>query len=364
MASSKNKQGKGGGSQEELTTLLATLAPQMADYLRLGTLLMPDGGSTELTSEAVHTGVSIISLFADVVTSRRGALARHRVVAKGGIAPSCAIEVWLEAAKRIELLVEMAAERTPGKRMKFALLTSLELFKALCRIWLATRGLDLDQRGRSTGLALAGAFKVSRNVRSDPRLRWWILGTTVQALRPVIYLAAVRAFGERSWIPLAISLFLDLLSEALSTFAQPQAGARRTGAEGGAHASGDASKDDGQPGGGGASQAEDEHAHAEGNLGSSTAAGGPAACGESATETGLAPVRRAGWQWEQDELQRRRGLLLLYFLRPPLFTVLVRPLIEFLRRILARIPVIGSICCVVLDMIHSLGRYYFYSAGS
>ncbi len=41
-----------------------------------------------------------------------------------------------------------ASERVPNKQLKLPLITSLEFFKAMCRIWLSLRGLDLEQRGR------------------------------------------------------------------------------------------------------------------------------------------------------------------------------------------------------------------------
>jgi hypothetical protein len=80
----------------------------------------------------------------------------------------------------------------------------------------------------------------------------------------------------------------------------------------------------------------------------------------SAVSGGVSDVELA----MREEIQRRRGLLLLYLLRPPAFHALLEPLVQLLRRVLARVPVLGSMAGVLLDMLLTLGRYYFYHSGT
>lgn len=45
---------------------------------------------------------------------------------------------------------------------------------------------------------------------------------------------------------------------------------------------------------------------------------------------------------EREEVQRRRMALLFYFLRPPLFNAVVRPLVELLRSVPSRVRGFGN----------------------
>lgn len=103
-------------------------APHLADYLRLGTLLMPGGGGSEITSEAIHTFLSLVSLYSDCsVAARGGKVASHKIALRGGLVVSHWAEGCLEGVRRLELLAEMMAERTVGRRKKFPLLLCLEV---------------------------------------------------------------------------------------------------------------------------------------------------------------------------------------------------------------------------------------------
>lgn len=86
----------------------------------------------------------------------------------------------------------MAAERAYGKDRTIPILALVELFKAACRVRASSQGHDLVQRGRHTGLIKARSFRAVRDPKGDPRLWWWVAGTAVYSLRPVIYLMTLR----------------------------------------------------------------------------------------------------------------------------------------------------------------------------
>ena len=67
---------------------------------------------------------------------------------------------------------------------------------------------------------------------------------------------------------------------------------------------------------------------------------------------------------ETTELGRRKGLLMLYLIRPPAMDILLKPLIALLRRILSRVPLVGSVANLLLDILVSLEHYYSYTSGS
>ncbi|KAJ1484043.1 hypothetical protein T484DRAFT_1894978 [Baffinella frigidus] len=328
--------------REEAMRALVAFAPQAllsrtlseaAEYLRLATLLTPNRGSSELGAEAAHSAASLLALYADIAHARTGgALARHGLAQRGSVVPRSWAETGLEVARRVELLAEMFAERRVGEANKLPLLLVLEGIKALLKIRMSATGQDVEQKGKATGMMRASCFHLSHRAR-PLRLRWWLAGAILHALRPVVYLAALIICGQRSWSPFFLSLLMDIISQALATWldsrTQRAAAARAAAAAAsapGAQASGEEAA---------------EHA-ASGERAGAAAAPGPAGEGEGAEGGG-------GGR---------------YLMRSPAFETFVRPLLEFLQRIARRIPLLGSIIGVVLDMVLSLGRYYFYTAAS
>lgn len=141
-----------------------------------------------------------------------GALARHTVGQRGSIVPRCWAETGLEVARRVELLAEMFAERRVGEANKLPLLLALEMIKAFLKIRMSAAGEDVEQKGRRTGMLRAASFRLSH--RGQPRrFRWWLAGAILHSLRPVVYLAALILFGNKSWLPFLVSLILDLVAQ-------------------------------------------------------------------------------------------------------------------------------------------------------
>ncbi|EKX41891.1 hypothetical protein GUITHDRAFT_153679 [Guillardia theta CCMP2712] len=349
----------------------SSLAPQLVDYLRLGTLLMPDNSGGEVSSEGLHTCVSVISLYSDVIESSRGnALTRCKMQRRSGFISNSKSEVLLEFIRRFELISEMLCDRALANR-KFMLLLIIELAKACCKIQNCRKGREINYRSDSLGLTRAHRFQLSWSHVDIQRFRWWLAGSSIHALRPVVYLALMQKFGNKSWIPWITSFFIDALSEALST--HPNFLSKQT-IKNMSHQSFQ-----------GCTVADDSNKPKSYGTKEMDTSREPQS--SEASELDLQAVvddepRVEGTRREmkdlhrlqmraaaielilQKEIQRRRGLLLLYLFRPPVFQTLLVPLIKLLQRLTSRIPILGALIGVLLEMLMSLGRYYFYTAGT
>lgn len=67
---------------------------------------------------------------------------------------------------------------------------------------------------------------------------------------------------------------------------------------------------------------------------------------------------------QQQELQRRRALWLLYLLRSPLFQILTEPAANGIGRSLSRVSLVGGLSSYGLMMLKYIQAHYFYTAGS
>eukprot|EP00960_Hanusia_phi_P069239 767040-Hanusia_phi.AAC.2 len=367
---------------------------------------MPDNSGGEVSSEGLHTCVSAISLYSDVIESSRGnALTRSKMLRRSGFVASSKSEILLEFLRRFELISEMLCDRAVGGQ-KFIFLLGIELAKACCKIQNCRKGRDVDHRTKRLGLTRAHRFQLSWSHVDTLRFRWWLAGSTIHALRPILYLALMQKLGSKSWIPWVVSFFIDVLSEALST--HPKFVSKHTGKNASQQQSSQT-----------CSVAGDSY-EVKGVDVENPAHGGD----ELRTTSSQASIlnhqtfveqqeRTKGTSKEsknllrrqmraeaielilQKEIQRRRGLLLLYLFRPPVFQILLVPLvfpqsltllrsfdevlqIKLLHRATSRIPIAGSLlgndgslygcldCAagVLLDMLMSLGRYYFYTSGT
>ena len=198
---------------------LVSGSSQVTDYLRLGTLLMPDNSGSEMTSEAVHAGLSLMTLLSDFDEAERGgAVARYRIEKRGGTAASGKSESLLQGMRCVELFLEMAADRTVGVTRKVPFLLALEFAKALCQISLSMRGRDLPTRGKRLGLQRTQSLLCQRQRQlSTAGQRFWTAGSVLHALRPLVYLAAMHRFGGKSWAPWFLSLLVDLAADVAAS---------------------------------------------------------------------------------------------------------------------------------------------------
>ena len=229
---------------------------------------------------------------------------------------------------------------------------------------------DVEQKGKRTGMTRATAFRLAHAAHSR-RFQWWLAGAILHALRPVVYLAALMLFGQRAWAPWFVSLLVDILAQALATWCdsppplhtflpmqlecpppprnsarrstpgplaaapshaaltrragarvdsriQRRAAARAAHAAAGAAGAGDALQEVGPA---------DEHAAARGAGAEAPRSGGDGAGARGAVFGCGGGVE----EWERGEVQRRRGLLLMYLLRSPAFERVVQPLLELLQ---------------------------------
>lgn len=149
-----------------------------------------------------------------------------------------------------------------------------------------------------------------------------ILGELLHILRPVLYVAALRRWGRRSWKPWSLSLALELGSNRLTA-----AGA------------------------------------AASHKAAIEAARSPAVAGTSLA----ALYGMQGIQWrreELDEITRRKLQLLLGLLRDPFFSRVTGPAVERWEKRLDRVPVIGSISNKIVELLLGIQKYYTYTSGS
>jgi hypothetical protein len=366
---------------------------------------MPAGGGGEIASEGVQTFLSLLSLYADVIQSKSGPLGRYQVTRKGGTAANSLSAICLEATRRIELFVEILAERFVGSRGTLKLLLTFELIKAICRIYLCFRGKDLDQRGTQTGLARAGGCRIERSLAASSEnaaaLQWWFAGTTVHALRPVFYLAAVMLTGSRQsgytdsrWAPWIISLLLDWVAHHIASRAAHNRATKPAKPQPANEISHPSPLNDPRESSKVSTSLNDTQEGADEEIDLKSPPVPPVVSPFSpsndsvslalckATTLGLERQNLFNERDQTDdddkvksetvghtslermELSRRKGLLLFYLLRPPAMQMFLKPVIAFVRKLLGKIPILGSVVHLLLDILISLEHYYSYSSGS
>jgi hypothetical protein len=159
-------------------------------------------------------------------------------------------------------------------------------------------------------------------LRQAAAYRLIILGELLHILRPVLYVAALRRWGRRSWKPWTLSLAIELGSNRLT--AAGAAASHRAAAD---------------------------------------AARSPAVAG-----TALAALYgMQGIQWrreEMDEMTRRKLQLMLGLLRDPFFSRVTGPAVERWEKRLERVPLIGRISNKVVELLMGIQKYYTYTSGS
>ena len=175
---------------------------------------------------------------------------------------------------------------------------------------------------KTTSIQALKQLEQETALRQAAAYRRIILGELFHILRPVLYVAALRRWGRRSWKPWALSLALELGS------------ARLTAA--GAAASHRAAAD---------------------------AARSPAVAG-----TALAALYgMQGIQWrreELDEITRRKLQLLFALLRDPFFARVTGPAVERWEKRLDRVPLIGRLSNKAVELLLGVQKYYSYTSGS
>jgi hypothetical protein len=187
---------------------------------------------------------------------------------------------------------------------------------------------DIDQEDIPPSPAALNSMQALKNLeyhtalRQAAAYRLIILGELIHILRPVLYVAALRRWGRRSWKPWTLSLALELGSTRLT--AAGAAASQRAAAE---------------------------------------AARSPAVAG-----TALAALYgMQGIQWrreELDEMTRRKLQLMLGLLRDPFFSNFTGPAVERWEKRLDRLPLIGRISNKVVELLLGIQKYYTYTSGS
>ena len=252
---------------------------------------------------------------------------------RSGFISNSKSEVLLEFIRRFELISEMLCDRALANR-KFMLLLIIELAKACCKIQNCRKGREINHRSDSLGLTRAHRFQLSWSHVDIQRFRWWLAGSSIHALRPVVYLALMQKFGNKSWIPWITSFFIDALSEALST--HPNFLSKQT------------RKNMSHQSFQGCTVADNSNKHKYYGTKEMDTSCEPQSSEASELdlqavvddETRVEETRREMKDLHrlqmraaaielilQKEIQRRRGLLLLYLFRPPVFQTLLVPLV-------------------------------------
>lgn len=149
-----------------------------------------------------------------------------------------------------------------------------------------------------------------------------IAGELVHVLRPLLYVAALRRWGRRSWTPWVVSLVVELASARLTA-----AGASYS------------------------------------RQAATAAAQDPTVVG-----TGLAALYgMQGVRWrreEADELTRRKLLLLFSLLRDPFFGRFTGVAVERWRGLLGTVPLVGGLVDKAAELLLGMQTYYTYTAAS
>mmetsp|Transcript_6157 Transcript_6157/g.8959 ORF Transcript_6157/g.8959 Transcript_6157/m.8959 type:complete len:449 (-) Transcript_6157:1321-2667(-) len=140
----------------------------------------------------------------------------------------------------------------------------------------------------------------------------FILGEIGHVLRPVIYVLMLMRFTRQSWIPFLGSLIIESCTKMMTNFALTNHlfGHRATG--------GIASKK---------------------------------------------RIQRFG-KLLDIEYERRSSNLLYYLIRNPLFSWLLRPIVEAISRKLKNVPLLSTLLTNILEYMLEIQNYYFYSSAS
>jgi peroxin-16 len=244
-------------SLDEQTPSLGAGLQSLADLLQLAAVLAPSGRNTDLALEATSALLGVLGVIRD--TPPRAASSR--------------LGCCLSVVHQLEPFSELATETRLGDVRKWDVLLALEAVKAALRLASVQRaggcvllsdrtpGLPLPRdlaalaaeqsaaeraanvlRALSSfrsGRACAVGYPPACLLAPSPPMHASSLaaqrrviallyaGETLRALRPVVYCAAVRRMGRRSWRPWLLSLAMDTASLALLQRAAPRSAAEQ-----------------------------------------------------------------------------------------------------------------------------------------
>ncbi|KAI9202313.1 peroxisome membrane protein [Polychytrium aggregatum] len=271
-------------SYEEFVLRNASQVSGLESTLKSLTYLLPGRfHDSELASEALYTFANLMGLWHDKILARSA-----RDQQRGLKGPSTQFNSFtlsmlkssslyqkiayaITVVQLTEVLTEMVAQRTGGKKAKWNTITALEIVKALCRVallYLSDRKMilhsqvperDYDMstlhpvdplddllppagswrapRSGKNILSLSSVMRKDSGVDGLSRLldsralaepnrvpqdlvpglsSQRIIAEWMFILRPLVYVLAIRKYGRRSWKPWAISLFLELASFSAS----------------------------------------------------------------------------------------------------------------------------------------------------
>ena len=158
------------------------------------------------------------------------------------------------------------------------------------------------RRDRSPNSSLANAACLVALSKAKKLL---LLGEVLHVFRPVVYVLFRRRMGGKSWIPWLLSCIVDLFSMRCSTL------------------------------------------------------------GEESCKRIVTPVLTTDRNTTvRAELRRRQALLLMYFMRDPLYGILTGRVASSALGTLSRIPLLGFFFEYFLEMLEYMKRYYFFWSGS
>jgi peroxin-16 len=155
-----------------------------------------------------------------------------------------------------------------------------------------------------------------------------LYGEVLHIVRPVIYVAFLRRFGRRSWVPWLVSLVCDIVGQCAT--------ARGLAILEKIH---------------GASCPEKGHYSAS-----------PFMCTSASTLSHMArlPISSV----ERRELSRRLWMLLWYLMRDPLYARAVSPQLERVHTFVGLVPILGFLSRRCLDIVEGVQQYYVYTSAS
>ncbi|GMH33255.1 hypothetical protein BSKO_01089 [Bryopsis sp. KO-2023] len=172
------------------------------------------------------------------------------------------------------------------------------------------------------------APRSTNTIRGGPELQYalgerlMLIGEIMNLIRPVVYVMALGKFGNRAWRGWFISLSLDLISHSL--IAKGSALMRDSGVS-----------------------------------------AAPSLSLQDGILTFLLRLRNFEWTpQEEDELARRKRLLLLYLLRSPFFDMITRRVVSTAQGAVGPIPLIGALGSKAVEILYGIQHYYCYTSGS
>lgn len=230
--------------------------------------------NTEFISEAVYGVLNMVSLYHDSIlaskikSNRAIPFNRYSRYMLNSSKYYKRIAYFLTIIQSIEGLIEIGVQKRYGEKLKYKIVTQIEVIKACCRMILVylssnrmllssplpetninpnTVSMVISEENKNTWVGPRTGKKIKNintlkairnpqnitdyvmtqalnpdtacdaNYLVKPLSKLRTLGELIYILRPVVYIILLRKYGKQSWKPWLVSLMLESFSYTLST---------------------------------------------------------------------------------------------------------------------------------------------------